>query len=196
MIIYLHGLNSGGISGKAGTLRKTLAPIPLASPTYPAHRPLQAVYDLQRFISERIEEHPRLLLIGSSMGGFYGQYLARQFRHAICRLVMINPALRPWELLPDHVGEQHNEATGERYQLTMENIEQTRRFAVSPVDDGLPTTLLLDQGDEVIDYRIAAQMYRDSGELFLFEGGDHRFQHMDEAIEIIRGLYQREVADV
>lgn len=195
MIIYLHGLNSGGISGKAGTLRKALAPIPLASPTYPAHRPMQAVYDLQRFISERIEEHPRLLIIGSSMGGFYGQYLARQFKQSICRLVMINPALRPWELLTDCVGEQHNEVTGESYPLTLEHIEQTRRFGIHRVDDDIPTTLLLDQGDEVIDYRIAAEMYRDNGELFLFEGGDHRFQHMDEAIEIIRDRYQREITD-
>jgi predicted esterase YcpF (UPF0227 family) len=194
MILYLHGLNSGGTSGKAGFLRQTLAPIPVISPTYPAHLPMQAVYDLQRYISELLEEHPRFLVVGSSMGGFYGQYLARRFRENIARLVLINPALKPWDLLADIIGEQYNEATGERYQLTAEDVEQTRQFGIEKVDDGIPTTLLLDKGDEAIDYRIAEGMYKGCGELFIFEGGDHRFQHMDEAIEIIRERYRREVA--
>jgi len=195
MILYLHGLNSGGTSGKAATLRRALAPIPVTSPTYPGHLPMQAVYDLQRYISELEQEHPQFMIVGSSMGGFYGQYLARRFRENIARLVMINPALRPWELLPDLIGEQHNEATGERYLLTAEDVEQTRQFGFADVDDGIPTTLLLDKGDEAIDYRIAEGMYRNCGELFIFEGGNHRFQHMDEAIEIIRESYRREIAD-
>lgn len=193
MILYLHGLNSGGTSGKAGFLRQTLAPIPVICPTYPAHLPMQAVYDLQRYISELLDEHPRLLMVGSSMGGFYGQYLARQFRENIARLVLINPALKPWELLADHLGEQYNEATSEHYLLTAEDVEQTRQFGVDSVNDGIPTTLLLDKGDEVIDYRIAEEVYRNSGELFIFEDGDHRFQHMDEAVEIIRERYREEV---
>jgi len=194
MILYLHGLNSGGTSGKAATLRQALAPIPVLSPTYPAHLPMQAVYDLQRYISELEQEYPQFMIVGSSMGGFYGQYLARQFKDAVARLIMINPALKPWDLLKDHTGEQYNEATGERYLLTAEYVEQTRQFGVEAVDDGIPTTLLLDEGDEVIDYRIAQETYRDSGELFIFEGGDHRFQHMDEAIKIIRECYQQEIA--
>ena len=154
---------------------------------------MQAVYDLQRHIGELLMTYPRLLVVGSSMGGFYGQYLARRFPDHVARLVLINPALKPWELLADHVGEQHNEATGERYLLTAEEVAQTRQFGIDRVDDDIPTTLLLDKGDEVIDYRIAEEMYRGSGELFLFEGGDHSFQHMDEAIEIIRERYQREI---
>jgi predicted esterase YcpF (UPF0227 family) len=194
MILYLHGLNSGGTSGKAATLRQALTPIPVLSPTYPGHLPMQAVYDLQRYISELEQEYPRFLIVGSSMGGFYGQYLARQFKQAVVRLIMINPALKPWDLLKDHIGEQYNEATEEHYLLTAEQIEQTRQFGIKEADDGIPTTLLLDKGDEVIDYRIAQEAYQDSGELFIFEDGDHRFQHMDEAIEIIRERYQREIA--
>ena len=187
MILYLHGLNSAGTAGKATTLRETLPPIPVLSPTYPAHRPMQAVYDLQRLICEIEQEHPRLMIVGSSMGGFYGQYLARQF--PVFRLVMINPALKPWELLRGRAGEQQNFITGERYLLTAEDIGQSRRFEIKDIDDGVPTTLFLDKGDESIDYRIAAEVYKDSGELFIFEGGDHRFQHMDDAVEIIREQY-------
>ncbi len=189
MLLYLHGLNSGGTSGKAIILQEALAPIPFLTPTYPAHRPMQAVYELQRLISEIEQEYPRLMIVGSSLGGFYGQYLARRFS-SIFRLAMINPALRPWELLRGREGEQQNFVTGEIYQLTPEDIEQTRRFEIKNVNDGMPTTLFLDKGDKTIDYRIAEEMYRKSGELFVFEGGDHRFQHMDEATAIIRKQYQ------
>lgn len=190
MILYLHGLNSGSASYKATVLRKALNPVPVLSPTYPAHRPERAVIGLTALIKDLIEEHPQLMIVGSSMGGFYGQYLARQFRESVYRLVLINPALRPWELLAEHAGEQRNCITGETYMLGPGHIEQTRQYAIADIDDGILTTLLLDKGDEVIDHRIAIEVYRDASELFVFEGGDHGFQHMNEAIAIIRARCQ------
>jgi len=41
----------------------------------------------------------------------------------------------------------------------------------------------------------AADMYRGVGAVFAFEGGDHRFQHMDAAIEIIRDAYVSGISD-
>ncbi len=187
MILYLHGLNSAGTAGKAITLRESLAPIPVVSPSYPAHRPKQAVAELSQLIEELIKKDPKLMIVGSSMGGFYGQYLARQF--PVTQLIMINPALQPWELLDQREGEQQNFVTGERYLLTKEEIQQTRNYEIKAINDGMPTTLFLDRGDETIDYQVAADMYRDSGELKIFEGGDHRFQHMKEVIAYIQAHY-------
>lgn len=187
-ILYLHGLNSAGTAGKAITLRESLTPIPVISPTYPAHRPKQAVAELSQLLEELVSKEPELVIVGSSMGGFYGQYLARQF--PIARLMIINPALKPWELLHQREGEQQNFVTGEHYILTAEDIEQTRCYEITAVNDGIPTTLFLDKGDETIDYRVAADMYHDSGELLIFEGGDHRFQHMQEVITYIQNRYQ------
>ncbi len=185
MILYLHGLNSAGTAGKALTLREALAPVPVISPTYPAHRPRQAVAQLSQLIRKQINQTTKLIIIGSSMGGFYGQYLARQF--PVYHLMMINPALKPWEFLQQREGEHQNFVTGERYWLTAEDIQQSRDYEIKKVNDGLPTTLFLDRGDETIDYRVAADLYRDAGELLIFEGGDHRFQHMKEAIAHIQG---------
>jgi len=184
MILYLHGLNSAGTAGKAIILRESLAPIPVITPTYPAHRPDEAVAELSQLIQKLLSEEPKLMIIGSSMGGFYGQYLARQF--PVSHLLMINPALKPWEFLYQREGEHQNFVTGERYMLTVDDIQQTRSYEIKAVDDGVPTTLFLDKGDETIDYRVAAEMYRDSAELMVFEGGDHRFQHMAEVIEYIQ----------
>ncbi len=184
IILYLHGLSSAGTAGKAITLRESLAPIPVISPTYPAHRPQQAVAQLSQRVEELIKKEPGLVIIGSSIGGFYGQYLAQQF--PVTHLIMINPALKPWELLAQLEGEHQNFVTGERYLLTAENIQQTRQYAIRALNNGVPTTLFLDKGDETIDYQVAADLYHGSGEVLIFEGGDHRFQHMKEAIAHIK----------
>jgi hypothetical protein len=192
MILYLHGLNSAGSSQKAAVLREGLAPIPVLSPTYPAHLAGEAVAVLSRELMVRVEEkkHARLplVLVGSSMGGFYGQYLSRRF--AVDHLVMINPALRPWELLRQVEGWQYNAALDEHYYLSESMVEATRPFGLKVVNDGVPTTLLLDQGDELIDWRIAASIYSEAAHIHAFPGGDHAFAHMSEAVTIIRRIHQ------
>lgn len=182
MLVYLHGLNSSSLSYKAGVLRERLAPFPVLAPAYPAHQPDAAISILSTFF-EKLGPTSRPLVLGSSMGGFYGQYLARRFDFV--HLFLINPALTPWNLLPAYLGETMITAAGDSYRVTADLIAQTRRYGIVDPCDGVPTTLFLDQGDEVIDYRIARALYRDCGRVMLFEGGDHSFQHMDDAIDVI-----------
>ncbi len=185
-LIYLHGLNSSGSAAKAVVFRERLAPLPVLSPSYPAHRPHAAVTRLRQYLEQQAR-HQELALIGSSMGGFYGQFLARLL--PVRHLYLINPALRPWELLPRHLGPQYNPATGEHYELTMEVAQATRSYRVDQVCDGVATTLFLDQGDGLIDYRIAAELYRRCARVHAYPGGDHLFQHMAEAVALIRADY-------
>jgi predicted esterase YcpF (UPF0227 family) len=187
MIIYLHGLNSAGSSAKAAVLREKLASIDVISPSYPAQSAEQAVKTLLEAFSSLSDEGPRLL-VGSSMGGFYGAWLAS--RVGADHLVMINPALRPWSLLQQVVGWHINEAKNERYFLSTEMVAATRAYATEPSLVGVPVTLLHDKADELIDYRQAMADYDGIADLHLFEGGSHGFEHMDEAVAIIAGIHQ------
>lgn len=182
MLVYLHGLNSSGRSAKAIRLRELLAPHSVLAPDYPAHRPQAAVERLAGFFAGL--EGARPAVVGSSMGGFYGQWLAR--RWTFSHLFLINPALTPWDLFPPHVGEWMTAADGETYRVTMELIDRTRPYRIADPCDGVPTTLFLDRGDETIDYRIAQSIYRHCGRLMIWDGGDHAFQHLEEAAEVIR----------
>jgi predicted esterase YcpF (UPF0227 family) len=188
MINYLHGLNSSSQSTNAAQLREALAPARFVAPDYPAHRPDAAIAELTARLIKLTGKGGAPILIGSSMGAFYGQYLARQL--PVSHLFMINPALKPWDLLPGFVDQPMTTANGEDYRLSAEEIDATRAYGLeNPCDgddDGVPTTLFLDQGDEVIDYRIAEGLYRDCGRILLYAGGDHAFQHMEHAIGIIR----------
>ncbi|ESQ13911.1 MAG TPA: hypothetical protein DDY14_06965 [Chromatiaceae bacterium] len=188
MIIYLHGLNSSSQSTKAKQLGDALAPISLLVPDYPAHRPHAAVAELTLLLAKLTRTGAAPVLIGSSMGAFYGQYLARQF--PISHLFMINPALEPWKLLSDFVDQPMTTAAGVEYRLSADTINGTRAYAVhypcDGDDDGVPTTLFLDQGDELIDYRVAQALYIDCGQVVVYPDGDHAFQHLEHAIGIIR----------
>ncbi len=187
-LVYLHGLNSSGLSHKAGVLRDRLQPVPVLAPTYPAHRPRAAVAALSAFFAGLPSDAPPLV-VGSSMGGFYGQYLARRCRFA--HLFLINPALTPWDLLAEYLGQTMATAGGEAYTVTPELIGQTQPYGVADPCDGILTTLFLDKGDEVIDYGIAANLYHHCGRLMIFEGGDHAFQHLDEAVAVIKEAAER-----
>lgn len=183
MLVYLHGLNSSSHSFKAQALSERLAPYPVLVPDYPAHRPPAAVALLSAFFADLGAVCPTV--IGSSMGGFYGQWLARRFTFS--HLFLINPALAPWDLLAPHRGEAQTTAGGESYRITDELIEGTRPYGIEdPCRDGVPTTVFLDRGDEVIDYRIAESLYCGCGRLRIWDGGDHAFQHLDEALDCIR----------
>jgi uncharacterized protein len=187
MYIYLHGFNSGGTSSKAGQLCALLAPIPLLAPTYPAHKAAATVSFLRDYIATAIRQQARaapLVLIGSSLGGFYAQTLARD---CDARIALINPSIYPDETLMSRVGRNRNEATGEHYDLTTDDVRALGHYRVPACNPGVPTLLLLDAGDELLDYRIAEAWYRGCGKTIVYAGGSHRFEHLaDAALEIQR----------
>ncbi len=189
MIIYLHGFNSGGQSHKAAWLRAQLAPVPVFAPTYPAHRARDALRVLRKFIRRLRRENPhsrKLMLIGSSLGGFWAQRLAPEFGACI---VLINPSMHPGETLARHTGRYFNEATGEETVLSNQDVLALKVHRVEPCNPKVPTLLLLDAGDEVLDYRDAEAALCGCGKTIVYPGGSHRFEHLAEALPEIRALY-------
>ena len=189
MIVYLHGFNSGGGSAKAAWLRQHLPEIAVLSPTYPAHLADQAPGVLRSNFARVRGEHPhdkRLLLVGSSMGGFWARYLAPELGAG---MALINPAMHPETDLLGALGLHKNEATGEEYILTAAQVKALGRYKVPNYNPNVPTLVLLDEADEVIDYREAEAFYGDCGRVFVYPGGSHRFDHLAEALPEIRRLH-------
>ena len=189
MIVYLHGFNSGGRSQKAVWLREHLAPTPVFAPDYPAHRATETLRVLRKFIRRLRRENPSsdpLLFIGSSLGGFWAQYLAWEFD---ARLVLINPSLRPDQTLARHIGCFRNEATGAETVLTADDVRTLKKYRVEPCNHRVPTLTLLDEKDEVLDYRVAVAVLMGCGRTIVYPGGSHRFDHLAEALPEIRALY-------
>ena len=178
-LIYIHGFNSSPASFKARVLRSALAQrTPALSFTAPAlpHSPQAAAC----LLDELVAANPGVVLVGSSLGGYYATWLAE--RHAL-RAVLVNPAVRPYELLAGHVGRQKNLYTGEEYDFTSAHVAELRALecpAITPQH----YLLMVETGDEVLDYRHAVERYRGARQLVI-EGGDHGFGDFEKYIEAV-----------
>jgi predicted esterase YcpF (UPF0227 family) len=169
MLIYLHGFNSSPRSHKAQVLRQAMEErglgVRFACPALP-HWPEQALAAAERELLAQPRDS--VSLVGSSLGGFYATCLAE--RHGV-RAVLINPATEPHVGLRACLGAQQNPYTGERYELTEEHLEQWRRQYVAQVHPER-YLLLVETGDEVLDYRVAVKRYRGARQVVV-QGGDH-----------------------
>jgi len=82
-----------------------------------------------------------------------------------------------------------NEATGEETVLTAQDVQSLKTHRIEPCNPKVPTLLLLDAEDEVLDYRVAETALRGCGKTIVYPGGSHRFEHLTEALPEIRALY-------
>jgi hypothetical protein len=188
MFIYLHGFNSSGESAKGRYFEQQFSEFKVHRPSYPTD-PDNAISFLSDFNNKHIEPGQKTLLIGSSLGGYYAQYLSRQFHTGV---VMINPALTPAVTLAPYLGLQTNFYTQEQYHFGQSELNSLLRYDVPhPCDTPVPTLLLLDEGDEIIDYHYALESYRHCAECHCFAGGDHQFRHLAEAVSLIRHFFRK-----
>jgi uncharacterized protein len=169
VIVYLHGFNSSPQSHKAQVLGSYLSARGLGSRyACPALPPLAS--DAVREIERRLPERD-LCFVGSSLGGFYATYLAE--KHG-AKAVLINPAIAPHLGLRPYLGMQKNLHTGEPYELTEAHLAEWQKLAVPRITPGR-YLLLVETGDEVLDYREAVKRYAGC-EQVVVQGGDHSLQ--------------------
>jgi len=181
VIIYLHGFNSSPQSHKARHFAAEMARRGLADrfvcPKLP-HRPAEAIALAARELANRPAD--AVTFVGSSLGGFYATYLAET--HGT-RAVLLNPAVTPQADLETYLGVQRNLYTGEEYLLTPYHLAEWRALAV-PVTRPERYLLIVETGDEVLDYRAAVAKYRGARQVVV-EGGDHTLASFPEHIPLI-----------
>jgi len=178
MIVYLHGFNSSPASHKAQVLKQYLESRGLgdqyACPALP-DTPAEAIGAIENAIAGR--SPASVTFIGSSLGGFYATWMAERYG---CRAVLINPAVTPHIGLEAYLGTQKNLHTGAPYELTRAHLEGWRRLRVESIDPER-YLLLLETGDEVLDWREAARRY-EGARMVIRQGGDHSLQCFAEMI--------------
>jgi predicted esterase YcpF (UPF0227 family) len=178
MLVYLHGFNSSPSSHKARLLQSHLEGRGLghryACPALP-DTPREAIRAIETTIAGR---DPRsVTFLGSSLGGFYATYLAERLS---CRAALINPAVTPHVGLEAYLGPQKNLHTGAPYELTRAHLEGWRALFVERIDPER-YLLLLETGDEVLDWRESARKY-EGARTVIRDGGDHSLQSFPEHI--------------
>jgi len=182
MLIYLHGFNSSPASHKAQLMKAHLEGRGqghlYACPELP-DTPLEAIGTIEAIVEENSagRDPAEITFLGSSLGGFYATYLAEKLG---CRAALINPAIRPHVGLESYLGTQRNLHTGRPYELTRAHLEGWRALVVGRIDPE-KYLLLLETGDEVLDWREAARKY-EGARSAIREGGDHSLRSFPEHI--------------
>ena len=183
-IIYLHGFNSSPQSYKAQILLRYMSRIgqqdkliiPQLSP-YPDC----AIAQIEELIGSQETNHEleKLCFIGSSLGGYYSTWFAEKTNSPA---VLINPSVKPYETLAEYIGENENYYTSEKWQFDQSHIKQLLDIEIQKITQPERYLVLLQTGDEVLDYRQAEVKYS-SCQLQIEQGGDHSFQGFENHIE-------------
>lgn len=180
-LVYAHGFISSPQSAKALQLQQWMEAhfpdIPLRIPVLPPF-PLQAMAVLE----SELENLPQPVgLIGSSMGGYYSAWLAQ--RHG-GPAVLVNPLVRPRGHESRYVGDHHNPATGECFRIEPHHTEELLGFAVNRFTHPGRVLLLLQTGDETLDYRMATRAWPDCPRVVI-PGGHHAFENFDHWLPFV-----------
>ena len=179
MLIYVHGFNSSPASAKAQLLKAKLEALgrgtEFTAPALP-HSPAQAA----GLLDTLAPRYPGAAPVGSSLGGYYATWLAE--KHGL-KAVLLNPVVRPYELLAPLVGLQKKFHTGEEYDFTTQHVAELRALEVERVT-AARYLLIVAKGDEVLDYRRAVERYRRCRQLVI-EGSDHGLSDFSKYLEVV-----------
>ncbi len=170
MILFIHGFGSCGWGEKSLQLRRYFGVDQVLAPDLPCH-PRTAIQQLESIC----RRYPVRALVGSSLGGFYATWLNRE--HPLPS-VLINPVVRPHELLADFVGTHQRWCDNFAFEVSdthMAALDSLQRDRLAQDEAYL---VMLQQGDEVLDYHDAVSFYSDKT-LLQIRGGNHRFEGFD-----------------
>jgi uncharacterized protein len=184
MIIYIHGFGGSGEGSKATLLRPLFRSDGIIAPSLPTN-PALAIATLSELI-ETFRRIETVMLIGSSLGGFYTLHLATKYN---LKAVLINPAIRPYETLSRALGTTGGENfyDGSRYEWNESHLQTLKSLIPTKVNvDNI--LLLLQKGDEVLDYSDAAKQL-EGCEQIIEEGGDHSFRGIERHVGAIKQFF-------
>jgi predicted esterase YcpF (UPF0227 family) len=189
IILYLHGFLSSPQSAKAQRTRRYCEQQGLGEQVlipHMGHGPAQTIAELRSIIDSQGSRN--IVLIGSSLGGFYATYLAEEYGFPAA---LINPAVKPFERWEEHLGEHQNYYSGEIHIVTQEHVDELRHLDKSPLQYPDNFMLLVQTGDEVLDYRQAVEKFSSSA-CIVRENGSHKYENfVDELPVIFEFLWSR-----
>jgi len=192
LFIYVHGFNSSPQSMKAQVFLRYMQEQGMAEqvevPDLP-HWPAKAMETLRELV-ERHADRP-IILLGSSLGGYYSTWLTENYSHV--RTVLINPSVRPFELLPQYLGMNENLYSGETYELTEQHLQQLLDICCEEITKPDAYLLMVQTADETLDYREAVDKFAKSPQ-FIQPGGSHGFEQFENVIPAIMAFAEGRIA--
>jgi predicted esterase YcpF (UPF0227 family) len=189
LLVYLHGFRSSPNSTKAVMTGEAVKALSTSEHSYEWYCPqlLASPGQSMDMVVQHIDQSKadRIVIIGSSLGGFYTNYLAEKYR---CKGITLNPAVYAARELEPHVGMMTAYDSEEPFDFKAEYIDELRALQVEGITDPKRYFLIAAKGDELLDWKEMVAFYPGSKQLIL-EGSDHGIAdyatHLPAVIEFI-----------
>lgn len=182
LLVYLHGFRSSPRSSKAvmtgnavNILSSKDKPFEWYCPQLLAS-PKMSLDMVTRHIDQSNAD--RIVIIGSSLGGFYANYLAEKYGY---KAVVLNPAVRAARELAPHVGMLTAYDSDEPFDFRPEYIDELKALQIEKITSPNRYFLIAAKGDELLDWREMVDFYTGANQLVL-EGSDHGISEYEELL--------------
>ena len=185
VVLYLHGFNSAGFGTKVNYLRKTFGDENVINPNLPINT--EKAIEFLVFLVKKLKNNgeKKLILVGSSQGGFYANFLC--FNHNI-PTILINPMIRAGKPISEPQVRLTNLKSKEIYDYKREYSEYLQKLEIDKekiknFQDKI--FIYIDEGDVVLDWRKTME-YFDGFYVKTFKGGSHYFEHMKDLTDDLK----------
>ena len=185
MILFIHGFTSSSRSRKAQVLKEWLAeqgreeewvcPDLSIDPT-------EAMTHLSDIIEKSAQQEGQSVkLVGSSLGGFYATLLSAKYD---LKAVLINPAVNAGLSLRRGIGFHEAWHSEEELEFTQAHVDALNAMTLLSPKEPDNLFVMLERGDETLDWKKAAAYYQDCHQL-VYRDGDHGFTRFDDVLELM-----------
>jgi hypothetical protein len=189
LVVYLHGFRSSPRSSKAVVTGEAIQGLSTVEQPIVWYCPqlLVSPKASMAIVMKHIEEsaHDRLVVMGSSLGGYYANYLAEKYG---CKAVALNPAVRAPRELASHVGMLTSYDNDEPYDFRPEYIDELKALQVEEISNPSRYFLMAAKGDQLLDWHEMVDFYKGAKHLVL-EGSDHGIseypEHLPKVLKFI-----------
>ncbi len=185
-ILYIHGFASSYNSLKAKQLEKYFSQIGYYNVVHP-QIPV-APFSAINLLEQIYENNPLLMVIGSSLGGFYALYMHMKYQ---LHTFLINPSLKPHETLREYVGTVKRHTSDEFFQWTEEHVEQLeelyKKLDYSKLDQ-TKLHFLLSEDDELLDFSDIRKFFP-YADIRFFKDSGHAFRTFDKVLPDLVSMY-------
>ena len=190
LLVYLHGFRSSPRSSKAVMTGEAIKALTNKDHSYEWYcpqllaSPKQSMQMVVNHIDQSGADH--IVIIGSSLGGFYTNYLAEKYQ---CKGIALNPAVYAARELEPHVGMMTEYDSDKPFDFKAEYIGELRSLQVEKISNPKRYFLIAAKGDELLDWREMVAFYSGATQIVL-EGSDHGIadyaDHLPKVLEFIQ----------
>lgn len=189
LIVYLHGFRSSPRSSKAVMTGEAIRALSTVENPIEWYCPqlLASPQESIEMVVAHIEKSraDRVVVIGSSLGGFYTNYLAEKYG---CKAVVLNPAVRAARELAPHVGMMTAYDSDEPFDFRPEYIDELKKLQIESITNPERYFLIAAKGDELLSWEEMVAFYPGAKHLVL-EGSDHGIadyaDHLPSVLEFV-----------